>query len=230
MPILCLDNLLFILNSTIFSPLSIILIPLTIYYFHFIHQGQSLTSQFSSIRNFDDIQLLTKSTISTFQRNLSQSNSNAYPIPTLSEIKLLLWSSSSPYRTLKNLFLYSLIKNSSAAFNRFVRNNGWAADPIDWKKDTVVITGGSTGIGKALVENLSQVHHAKVVVLDMAPPTYRPAPEGAPEILYFKTDVANEEQVMKVAEEVRKVHGDTVGVLVNCAGIAAGSVIMETDP
>lgn len=226
MPLLCIDNVIYLLNLTVFSPLSLILIPALIYYLYFIHEDhQTLTSQFYSIKSTNDFSLLSKS----IQRSFSSRNS--YPIPTFSELKLLLWSSSSPFRTLKNFYLFSLVKNLNSLLNRLARNHGaWQRDPINWKKDTVIITGGATGIGKALVENLSQVHHAKIAVLDMAQPTYRPAPKGAPEILYFKTDVSNEEQVKGVADKVKAVFGDTAAVLVNCAGIANGDNIMDTDP
>lgn len=91
----------------------------------------------------------------------------------------------------------------------------------------IVITGGGNGIGKSLVEYLSQVHHAKIAVLDFGPPHYRPAPKGAPEILYIKTDVSNVENVKEAGKLIRAKFGDNVSMLVNCAGIASGNPITE---
>lgn len=93
-------------------------------------------------------------------------------------------------------------------------------------QDVIVITGGGNGIGKCLVEHLSQVHHAKIAVLDFGPPLYRPAPKGAPSILYVKTDVSSVEAVKEAGKQVRAQLGEP-SFLVNCAGIASGNPILD---
>lgn len=103
------------------------------------------------------------------------------------------------------------------------------ADKPDWSQEVVVVTGGAAGIGKAIVEVLSQKRKAKIAVLDLAPPTYAPAPRGAPAIQYYKTDVTNPAQVKAVAEQIRATLGEPT-VLVNNAGIASGNTILESDP
>ena len=67
---------------------------------------------------------------------------------------------------------------------RLVRNHGWKADPPKWSRvkgqgDVVVITGGSAGIGKEMVEILSRKTD-KIAVIDLAKPTYL-ASECSPE-------------------------------------------------
>lgn len=94
------------------------------------------------------------------------------------------------------------------------------------EQDVIVITGGGNGIGKCLVEHLSQVHHAKIAVLDFGPPLYRPAPKGAPSILYVKTDVSSVEAVKEAGKQVRAQLGEP-SFLVNCAGIASGNPILD---
>ena len=69
-----------------------------------------------------------------------------------------------------------LVKTGSRVLTRLVRNHGWKADPPRWSRnpgegDVVLITGGSTGIGKEVVEMLAKKTN-KIAVLDMAPPTY----------------------------------------------------------
>lgn len=64
-----------------------------------------------------------------------------------------------------------IIKSLSRSFTRAVLNHGWTADKPDWEKEVVVVTGGSAGIGKELVEILAGKSD-KVAVLDIAEPTY----------------------------------------------------------
>lgn len=153
------------------------------------------------------------------------------PLPsTLSEyiplVKSLLFSE---YKVLGYIWIYLLIRTVNRGLNRYVRNHKqWRRDPVDYKKDIVVITGGSQGIGKGIVEMLSK-RGASIAVLDMAPPGYTKAP-GSPEILYFKTDVSNTEQVHEVGQKIRShFGGKRVGVLINCAGVASGNTILDVD-
>lgn len=143
--------------------------------------------------------------------------------------QLLSISGTGPHKWLGRLFWFTLFKNLNRALNRYARNHGeWKADKPNWKKEVVVITGGAAGIGKATVEILSHEKRAKIAVLDMAEPTYAPAPPGAPEILYFKTDVSNKDQVHAAAEEIRRKFGQPT-ILMNCAGVAVGATILESE-
>lgn len=77
---------------------------------------------------------------------------------------------------LKRLLFFVLLKSSNRALNRLVMNRGWNADKPVWsrvrgKGDIVLITGGSTGIGKELVEILAK-HTSNIAVLDVSEPTY----------------------------------------------------------
>ena len=68
------------------------------------------------------------------------------------------------------------VKTVNRVLTRLVRNHGWRADPPKWSRfkgdgDVVLITGGSTGIGKEVVEILAKKTN-KIAVLDMAEPTY----------------------------------------------------------
>lgn len=76
---------------------------------------------------------------------------------------------------------------------------------------------------------LSHTKKAKIAVLDLAPPTYAPAPPGAPEILYIKCDVTSPEQVHDAAEQIKAKFGRAPTILINNAGVAAGNVILKTD-
>lgn len=150
----------------------------------------------------------------------------AYP-PSFAQLRELIFTA---YPWAGRAVLFILAKTINRLLTRYVRNHGeWRADKPDWKKDVVVITGGSTGIGKATVEILSRQKRAKIAVLDMAPPQYAPAAPGAPEILYIKCDVADENAVKAAADQIRKTLG-TPTLIMNNAGIASGSRIMDCTP
>lgn len=141
-------------------------------------------------------------------------------------IKTLLFTE---YKWIGRLFVFGLLKSLNHHLNRYVANLGeWRRDRPDWNKEVVVITGGSAGIGKAAVEVLSHKKRARVAVLDMAPPTYAPAPAGAPAIQYYKTDVSDPEQVRAAAEQIRATLGEPT-VVINNAGIGSGDTIVDID-
>lgn len=152
------------------------------------------------------------------------SSSNSYPEASYGLIKELLFTK---YKWIGRLLVFGLLKNLNYHLNRLFANNGqYASDKPDWSKEVVVVTGGAGGIGKAVVEAMSHKRRAKVAVLDLAPPSYAPAPKGAPAIQYYRTDVTKPEQVKAAAEQIRATLGEPT-VLVNNAGIANGSTIME---
>ncbi|SPO41239.1 related to retinal short-chain dehydrogenase/reductase [Pseudozyma flocculosa] len=134
------------------------------------------------------------------------------------------------YRWVGYAWVFTLVKTVNRTLNRYVRNHGqYRRDPIRYDRDVIVITGGSAGIGKEIVQLLSHRKGATVAVLDMGAPTYLAAPKGKPEILYFKTDVSNPDQVAEAARQIRQRTGKKVGALINCAGIASGNTILDVD-
>ena len=73
--------------------------------------------------------------------------------------------------------------------------DNWQADKYDWSKEIVVVTGGSDGIGKALVLLLAE-RGVKTVVLDIRPLTFADSekPEDVPMheqllVLTFTSDI-----------------------------------------
>lgn len=72
-------------------------------------------------------------------------------------------------RTLKGLLVWGSLRVWNNWFSRRSLNN-WTSDTFDLMKEIVAISGGSGGIGKALVEQLTELG-VKVIVLDLNSPT-----------------------------------------------------------
>ncbi|KAI4172173.1 MAG: hypothetical protein LQ343_003733 [Gyalolechia ehrenbergii] len=100
--------------------------------------------------------------------------------------------------------------------------NNWNSSKYDWKKEIVVITGGSDGIGK-LVALLLQETGARVAVLDVQPLTFEPPPN----VSFFKCDIASPEEVSACAALVRSEVGVPT-ILINNAGTGAGLPLLNT--
>ena len=89
---------------------------------------------------------------------------------------------------------------------------------------TIIVTGGASGIGKAVAQGFLNVG-ANVVISDMAPE----APEMEAEegrLLYVNTDVTNAEQVEEMVKKTVETFG-TVDVLVNNAGINIPRLLVD---
>ncbi|KAM0754267.1 NAD(P)-binding protein [Meredithblackwellia eburnea MCA 4105] len=132
------------------------------------------------------------------------------------------------HRWLTYLLLFVFTKSINRALVRLVRNHGWKADKPIWKDvrgegDVVLITGGSAGIGKEVVEILAK-KTSLIANLDMAPPTY-----SCKNVKYYKCDVTDPKNIAEVANQVRKELGQPT-IIINNAGIARGKTILETTP
>ncbi|KAL3457542.1 short chain dehydrogenase/reductase family protein [Aspergillus heterothallicus] len=103
-----------------------------------------------------------------------------------------------------------------------IRNN-WVVDSSwDWKKELVVVTGGSSGIGAGVAQQLAAMG-ARVVVLDISPLTYKPDTQR---ILYHQCDLSDEKEIAAVCEKIRSDIGNPT-VLLNNAGLSRGRTVSE---
>ncbi|KAI1031763.1 hypothetical protein LB504_000049 [Fusarium proliferatum] len=96
--------------------------------------------------------------------------------------------------------------------------NNHVSDPSwDWSREIVVVTGGSNGIGAAIVSRFAE-KGVKVLVLDQNPP----ATKLAANTYFYKIDLTDSEAISSIGEE----HGNPT-VLINNARFAELKSILE---
>ncbi|KAF2195378.1 NAD(P)-binding protein [Zopfia rhizophila CBS 207.26] len=124
------------------------------------------------------------------------------------------------FKWLKTLLYTGLASRVSSFLDDAVTNN-WSNDTYDWMKEVVVVTGGSDGIGKIVVELFAE-RGIKVAVLDVQPLTF----DAPPSVRFFKCDLASTSSIAQAASEIKVAMGNPT-VLINNAGCARGKSILD---
>ncbi|OJI89980.1 hypothetical protein ASPTUDRAFT_25576 [Aspergillus tubingensis CBS 134.48] len=104
--------------------------------------------------------------------------------------------------------------------------NAWSVSSLvsrPWQNDRelVLVTGGCSGIGKAVMEELSQ-RGAKVIILDIQQPSF----ELPPNVFFYEADITSTAALHETANEIRAIHGHPT-VLVNNAGVLHFTPILD---
>ncbi|KAI0458200.1 NAD(P)-binding protein [Xylaria acuta] len=128
-------------------------------------------------------------------------------------------------KVLRVLFALSIVRRLNRALNT-VAANSWrltASKGWDWPNEIAVVTGGSSGIGKLVVEKLaaSGVHVAVLDIQDLPKSV-----ENNTHIHFFKCDVTSSESVAEAADSVRREIGHP-SILINNAGITSPTTILK---
>ncbi|KII95333.1 hypothetical protein PLICRDRAFT_34176 [Plicaturopsis crispa FD-325 SS-3] len=93
---------------------------------------------------------------------------------------------------------------------------------------TFIISGGSSGLGLATLEDLLRTPRAHVAVVDLSPP---PAPyDKDPRVRFFRMDITKLEQVEQAVEDAVKWTEETgaaLGGVINCAGVGTAAKIID---
>ncbi|KAJ5587994.1 uncharacterized protein N7459_003759 [Penicillium hispanicum] len=87
--------------------------------------------------------------------------------------------------------------------------------------ELVLLTGGCSGIGKQVMEDLARTG-VRVIILDIVEPTFQlPA-----NVSFYRVDITSAQSVAEVAITIRRDHGDPT-VLVNNAGVGHDGTILD---
>ncbi|CEO58307.1 hypothetical protein PMG11_03038 [Penicillium brasilianum] len=101
------------------------------------------------------------------------------------------------------------------------QNNWIRLGPWDPSKELVLLTGGCSGIGKQILEDLTKLN-VKVIILDVQDPTF----ELPSNTFFYRADITSSSVVKEVGDQIRKEHGNPT-ILINNAGVGFGETILE---
>ena len=105
-------------------------------------------------------------------------------------------------------------------------HNNWISDQSwDWDSEIVLVTGGSSGIGSSVVQQLiSRNRRTVIIVVDYVPLTFTPADDS--HVRFYQCDLSQAEEVRSVCARIKREVGDPT-VLFNNAGLTRGATVME---
>ncbi|KAK1633548.1 hypothetical protein BDP81DRAFT_326116 [Colletotrichum phormii] len=128
-----------------------------------------------------------------------------------------------PRFVLSLLLGIAALRKSNSLLSQATLNN-FTQDKYDWRRELVVVTGGSGGLGDMLVRKLAK-NCIKVISLDVVPPR-TPLPSNA---YFYEVDITSSKSIKEIAGQIRQDHGDPT-VLVNNAGVMKiASMLDETE-
>lgn len=127
--------------------------------------------------------------------------------------------------TIYALAVISLALTLTDYLNKGANNNWVQTSRWNWNKEIVVITGGSSGIGASLAQQLCARNHlTTIIIIDYVPLAWVP-PNGS-SIHFFQCDLSDSSQIRPVCSKIRQEIGHPT-ILVNNAGISRGSTICD---
>ncbi|OQE25224.1 hypothetical protein PENSTE_c006G04062 [Penicillium steckii] len=102
-----------------------------------------------------------------------------------------------------------------------VVNNFQVSEPWVAANELVLLTGGSGGIGRQIMEDLSY-NGVRVVILDVKQPPF----ELPKNVTFYQTDITSSTSLSETATFIRKEHGDPT-IIINNAGVFHHGSILE---
>lgn len=102
-----------------------------------------------------------------------------------------------------------------------VLNNYQVSEPWVPENELVLLTGGNGGIGRQIMEDLSE-KGVRVVILDIQRPTAK-LPKN---VIFYETDITSAASLSERATFIRDTHGDPT-IIVNNAGVFHHGSILE---
>ncbi|KAL1887663.1 hypothetical protein Sste5346_010058 [Sporothrix stenoceras] len=119
----------------------------------------------------------------------------------------------------------SILLASTEFLNRGFHNNWTGTSRWQWSSEIVLITGGSSGIGASLAQQLlARNHQTTVVIVDYVPLTWTPPP--GPSVHFYRCDLSDATAMRTLCSRIREDVGDPT-VLVNNAGLSRGIGVLD---
>ncbi|MCJ1294587.1 hypothetical protein MMC34_006145 [Xylographa carneopallida] len=125
---------------------------------------------------------------------------------------------------LKICLYLGLARVVNGFLNRGVLNN-WTSDSWDWEKELVVITGGSDGIGKVLVQLFATLN-ARILILDIQEPTFE-LPNSR--VHYLPLDLTSASAIATTASTIRSTYGNPTILILNAGIVNRRSLLSLPD-
>ncbi|KAH1489045.1 hypothetical protein LV164_006432 [Aspergillus fumigatus] len=124
-------------------------------------------------------------------------------------------------KALTAALVYVALRQTNRLLSQWSINNWQRAHPWQGDRELVLVSGGCSGIGKQIMEDLAR-KGIRVVILDINEPNFQ-LPRN---VHFFKADITNSESIRAVAEKIRQKLGDPT-VLVNNAGVGYDGTILD---
>ncbi|KAE8355872.1 hypothetical protein BDV28DRAFT_128039 [Aspergillus coremiiformis] len=144
------------------------------------------------------------------------------------------------WKALTAILAVGVIYKANHSLNYWVANHWQRAKPWQNDRELVLVTGGCSGIGKQIMEDLAKAG-VRVVIVDIQElsfplRTFLTTPQKsqrtsglmiiASNVTFYKADITSSVHIRHVAEKIRAVHGDPT-VLVNNAGVGYDGTILD---
>lgn len=122
--------------------------------------------------------------------------------------------------SLAAILALGFLRYTNRTLSRWSLNN-WNSDSWQGEKELVLLTGGTGGIGRQIMEDLSQAG-ARVVIVDVKEPEFK-LPKN---VSFYICDITNSASLKTVGDKIRQAHGEPT-VLINNAGVGHDGTILE---
>jgi NADP-dependent 3-hydroxy acid dehydrogenase YdfG len=124
-------------------------------------------------------------------------------------------------KTAAIILALGLTRSVNRFFSKWTLQNWTTNQKWEPSRELILLTGGCSGIGKQVMEDLSRTG-VRVVILDINKPDFKlPA-----NVAFYQANITSSADIAAVAATIRKNHGEPT-VLVNNAGVGHDGTILE---
>lgn len=124
-------------------------------------------------------------------------------------------------KALAVLLALGVLRSVNKSLSQWTLNNWTRSERWQPAREIILLTGGCSGIGKQVMEDLAKTG-VRVVILDINEPNFKlPA-----NVSFYRADITSSANIAEVAKAIRSDHGDPT-VLINNAGVGHDGTILE---